>query len=189
MASPHQQKVSSTYKPSSSEANLCSNDGASKYKSAFSFHVSQKKENPISSDQEWQDVINLILTAPSEASILSERLAFLLQEFPLEGQVEAAHHMVNLLSDIDYYTAERVFLDKHLPHQVHRVVFEDLLSRPNYIKLPVLVKVVRDFSHPLHREALENLRVLTGKDKGFIELQSWDLIVREFLDKKLESHQ
>ena len=41
--------------------------------------------------------------------------------------------MVNLLGDEDYFTAETVFFDKSISHQVRRVIFEDLMSRPNYV--------------------------------------------------------
>ena len=94
--------------------------------------------------------------------------------------------MVNLLGDEDYFTAETVFFDKSISHQVRRVIFEDLMSRPNYVKLPLLVKTLRDFRHPLRREALVNLQVYTGQDKD-LDPQVWDLVVSEFLDKELQA--
>ena len=148
--------------------------------------MAHEKEHHIFPDREWGVVINSILTDAAETSILSERLAEVLKEFPLEGQLEAAQHMVNLLGDEDYFTAETVFFDKSISHQVRRVIFEDLMSRPNYVKLPLLVKTLRDFRHPLRREALVNLQVYTGQDKD-LDPQVWDLVVSEFLDKELQA--
>jgi hypothetical protein len=185
-ANARREESSSRTIPASSEANLSSNDGSPKHETNFTFQMAHEKEHHIFPDREWGVVINSILTDAAETSILSKRLAEVLKEFPLEGQLEAAQHMVNLLGDEDYFTAETVFFDNSISHQVRGVIFEDLMSRPNYVKLPLLVKTLRDFSHPLRREALENLQVYTGQDKD-LDPQGWDLVVSEFLDKELQA--
>ena len=131
----------------------------------------------------WQQVIQGILMNDGEPAMLSGRLASALPGLPLEGQMEAAQHMVNLLADEEYGTAEKVYLNPAMPEPVRRLVFEDFMNRPNSLKLPLLVRTLRETGHPFRNEALENLQVYIGRDEGE-DWSRWDAVVRETLDKE-----
>lgn len=140
-------------------------------------------EEPVVFEEAWQRTINSILTDDAEPSLLSGRLAVALPGMPLEGQLEAAQHMVNLLADEDYATAETVYFSPSMAEPVRRLVFEDFMNRPNTLKLPLLVRTLRESGHPLRTEAIENLQVYLGRDEG-ADWTRWDAAVREALDRE-----
>jgi hypothetical protein len=137
----------------------------------------------------WQQFIQGILMNDGEPALLSGRLAEALPGMPVEGQLEAAQHMVNLLGDEDYSVAANVYFNSAMPEQVRRLVFEDFMNRPNAVKLPLLVKTLRDYAHPMRVESFENLQVFIGRDEGE-DPSRWELAVRQALEeerKELES--
>jgi len=142
-----------------------------------------EEDTPSPPDETWQAAINSILTDDAEPVVLSKRLAVALPGMPLEGQLEAAQHMVNLLGDEEYVTAESIYFHSGMPEQVRRLVFEDFMNRPNALKLPLLVRTLREYGHPLRGEALENLQVYIGRDEGD-DPNRWDAAVREALEKE-----
>jgi len=56
------------------------------------------------------------------------------------------------------------------------------MNRPNTLKLPLLVRTLRESGHPLRNEAIENLQVYLGRDEG-ADWTRWDAAVRETLDR------
>jgi hypothetical protein len=89
---------------------------------------------------------------------------------------------VNLLADSEYSLAEKIYFRESTPLAVQHVIFEDILNRPFALKLPLLVRSVNEYGHPLRKEAIENLRVHYGVDKGDDWL-SWDSLFRETLSR------
>jgi hypothetical protein len=131
----------------------------------------------------WQQVIQGILMNDGEPAMLSGRLASALPGLPPEGQMEAAQHMVNLLGDQEYSVAATVYFNSAIPEPVRRLVFEDFMNRPNAVKLPLLVRTLRETGHPMRREAIENLQVYIGRDEGE-DWVRWDAAVRETLERE-----
>jgi hypothetical protein len=124
-----------------------------------------------------------------EPAMLSGRLASALPGLPLEGQMEAAQHMVNLLGDQEYSVAATVYFNSAMPEPVRRLVFEDFMNRPNAVKLPLLVRTLRETGHPFRNEALENLQVFIARDEGD-DPSRWEVAVSQTLEqerKELES--
>jgi hypothetical protein len=143
----------------------------------------EEAEQPSPPDEPWQLAINSILSADAEPVVLSQRLAVALPGMPLEGQLEAAQHMVNLLGDEEYATAENIYFNHGHAEQVRRVIFEDFMNRPNTLKLPLLVRTMREYGHPMRREAIDNLQALLGRNEGE-DANRWDFAVREALEKE-----
>lgn len=145
--------------------------------------LQEEFEPPIPTDEPWQIAINAILTNDAEPVELSRRLAAALPGMPLEGQLEAAQHMVNLLGDEEYSTAGSVYFNHAMPEAVRRLVFEDFMNRTNTVKLPLLVRTLKEHGHPLRGQALENLQIYLGRDEGS-DWMRWDTAVRESLEKE-----
>jgi hypothetical protein len=70
-----------------------------------------------------------------------------------------------------------------MPEPVRRLVFEDFMNRPNAVKLPRLVRTLRDQVHPMRREAIDNLQVYIGRDEGE-DWVRWDAAVRGTLERE-----
>ena len=152
-------------------------------RSAETITTSSTAPPPEPIEEPWQQTINAILQNDGSPTLLSGRLAAALPGMPLEGQLEAAQHMVNLLADEEYGTAEKVYLNPGMPQPVRRLVFEDFMNRPNSLKLPLLVRTLRETGHPMRREAIDNLQVYIGRDEGEDWLR-WDAAVRETLERE-----
>jgi len=63
------------------------------------------------------------------------------------------------------------------------------MNRPNAVKLPLLVRTLRETGHPFRNEALENLQVFIGRDEGD-DPSRWEVAVSQTLEqerKELES--
>jgi hypothetical protein len=130
--------------------------------------------------QPWEQAINQILESDEANFQAAARLGSLLPTLPLEGQVEAAQHMVNLTDDENYQTASAMVLNPATPSDVVDVVFADALNRPNSIKLPLLVAILRVPGHRQRTEALSTLQVFTGEDLGD-NPEAWNAYVQNFL--------
>jgi len=117
---------------------------------------------------DWHEKINGVLNASGEAPAAdtAEQLAQMLPSLPTEGQVEAALNVVALLQDSDYGLARDWLLQPTLPPPVMEVFFEDLLLRPNTLRLPLLAEVAAVPGHPRTVEAAQILGAQTGQDLG-----------------------
>jgi len=123
-------------------------------------------EEPEEPEQPWEKAINRLLDSDDENVKVASSLAALAPTLPLEGQVEAAQHMVNLLDDEHYSLARDMLLNPSLHPDLREVIFSDVIDRPNSVKLPVLVSLLGIYGHPLRNEAHSNLQVLLGSDLG-----------------------
>ena len=135
--------------------------------------------------QPWEIAINNLLDSDDENDKVAAALAALVPSLPLEGQVEAVQHMVNLLDDERYELARNMLLNPALHPSLREVVFADALDRPNTVKLPVLLALLGSPGHPLRPEAHSNLQVLIGSDLGD-NPAVWAGPVAEFLAREAE---
>ena len=128
----------------------------------------------------WESSVNTILESAEDNDTVALKLDALAHSLPMEGQVEATQHMVNLLGDESYQLARRKLANPATPREVMDVIYSDVLNRPNTVKLPALVDVLAVPGHPLQAESLETLRVFVGKDLGN-DLPAWNVAVQDFL--------
>jgi len=117
-------------------------------------------------EEAWEAPINALLDSDDENDVVARKLATLAPTLPLEGQVEAIQHMVNLLDDEQYELARNMVLNPGLHPDVREVVFSDVLDRPNEVKMPVLLAILGQPAHPLAVDARQNLQAYVGRDLG-----------------------
>jgi len=140
-------------------------------------------EEPEEPEQPWEKAINQLLDSDDENDKVAAELAALAPTMPLEGQVEAVQHMVNLLEDEHYALARNMLINPSLHPDLREVIFSDVIDRPNSVKLPVLVGLLGIYGHPLRAEAHSNLQVLLGSDLGD-DPAVWSAPVQAFLAKE-----
>ena len=131
----------------------------------------------------WQSTVSLIASQNEPPGIVAARLAAALPTFPPEGQLETARQIIELQTDEDYKVVEGLYFSPVAPKPVKILIFEDLLNRPNSLKLPLLVRTVGQAEHPLRAEALDNLQLFVGRDMGDDPLQ-WQSAVDATLTKQ-----
>jgi len=114
----------------------------------------------------WEISINRLLDSEDGNDKVAAGLAALLPTLPLEGQLEAVQHMVNLLDDEQYQLATRLLLDPALHPDLREVIFSDVVDRSNSIRLPALLTLLGTPGHPLQGEARRVLQEAVGSDFG-----------------------
>jgi hypothetical protein len=117
-------------------------------------------------EEPWEAPINALLDSDDENDVVARKLATLAPTLPLEGQVEAIQHMVNLLDDEQYALARNMVLNPGLHPDVSEVLFSDVLDRPNDVKMPVLLALLAQPAHLLAVDARQNLQAYVGRDWG-----------------------
>lgn len=139
-------------------------------------------------DQEllpWELSINKLLDSDDENNKVAAELALILPTLPLEGQVEAVQHMVNLTEDDKYIVASNMLLNPGTHPELREVLLADVLDRPNSVKLPVLLAVMAVPGHPSLAEAHRSLREVLGSDFG-ISSAAWSAPVQSFLAREAD---
>ena len=77
---------------------------------------------------------------------------------------------VHLLPDQDYGLMRAYLTNTALPEEVQDVLLDDILNRPNRLKLPSLLDVARTAQHPKAAEAKDFLELFLEEDYG----EDWD---------------
>jgi hypothetical protein len=64
--------------------------------------------------------------------------------------------------------------------EVAEVIYSDVLNRPNTVKLPLMVSVLRTPGHRLRGETLSTLQIFIGEDLGD-NPEAWNVAVQNYL--------
>ena len=115
---------------------------------------------------DWEEKVDAILTSDDPDP---EKAKKLLAMFPLltgDAQEEVAHHLSNIVPDEDYAAFGSYLTNSTLPEDILDVLLEDVLNRPNSIKLKMLLEVARDPQNPKAAEAKDVLELFLEEDYG-----------------------
>lgn len=114
----------------------------------------------------WEEKVDEILGTSSPDLDKARQLMELFPQLPADGQEEVARHLSNLLPDSDYGLMHPYLTNAALPEDVLDVLLDDVLNRPNSLKLPALLAVAQSPQHPKAEEARDFLELLLDEDYG-----------------------
>ena len=114
----------------------------------------------------WEDRVDAILTGEEPESEKAKKMIEMFPNLPTDAQEEVAHHISNLTTDENYAPIAKFLTNTALPEAVLDVFTEDVLNRPNGIKLPALLDIARDPQHPKAAEAKDILELFLEEDFG-----------------------
>ena len=115
----------------------------------------------------------------------SRKLLEMLPLLPEALQEEAAQHMVNLMPDEIYGQVGPLLTNGVAPEPILDVVMTDLLSRPNTLKLPILLQMARNGEHPRREESLNVLEIYLEQDLGS-DWAAWERSMQAYLKENPE---
>lgn len=116
--------------------------------------------------EKWEArVESVVQSGAAEAEIASE-LITLFPTLPEAGKVETARHICDHVPDGDYDRMRALTLDAALPEPVLEVFYDDLGSRDEPLKLPVLLQMAQDEGHAFQAQALEDLGLALDAEHG-----------------------
>ena len=115
---------------------------------------------------DWPDKISDVLVADTEIPEKCKVLLEMFPKLPLDGQVEAAQHLSNLVGNDEYQPLGKILLDPKTPDAVDSVLIMDVYNRPASTRLPILLQVARTPNHPKAAEAKDLLERFLDEDYG-----------------------
>jgi hypothetical protein len=110
--------------------------------------------------------VTQVLTSGAAPADQAQSLLTLFPSLPPATQIEAAHHISNLLPNESYSTWSGYLTNTAAAPEVRNVIYADLMQRPNGIKLPMLLELARAPATGRSPEALALLRHVLGADYG-----------------------
>lgn len=137
-------------------------------------HIGREKPDPspAPSDElnDWEKQLDDVLLSDTDVNTKADRILAMIPNAPTNAQVELSQHLVNMVQDDHYDGTAQLLTNSATPAAVSTVLMNDLLNRNNTLKLPMLLAVARDDSHPLKDQAREMLELLIQEDDG----TNWD---------------
>jgi hypothetical protein len=130
---------------------------------------------------EWEDRLDGILSTDGNDELAVNQLLAALPSLPLEAKEEYVGHALNLCADEDYAKIEQVYLAGDTPPEVSEGIFDDVLNRPDEVKLPLLAKTLRNPAHPMASEAREILEMYLDLEEGTVPPSGWEPAVQQYL--------
>ena len=132
----------------------------------------------------WEDRLDQLLTAETDTATTVRGLVSSMRQLPPEAQEQYAAHAVNLCGDEQFALLGEIYLNAQTPQVVTETIFNDLLNRPDEIKLPLLAKTLRNAAHPMAGKAEEVLRTYIGLAPGMIPPNGWEQSVDAYLKQQ-----
>lgn len=139
--------------------------------------VSETDTNAIT---KWEEKVDAVIRDKSEDDVKARKLLEIFPRLPEDGQIEAAKHIANLISDEDYPKLARYLADPSTSSEVLDDLMADLLNRPNSTKLPTLLEIARNPQHPKAADAREILVLYLDDDYGD-NWKQWEEKLAEWL--------
>jgi hypothetical protein len=118
----------------------------------------------------WHDKLEEILGSTSPDAEKAKQMLEMFPTLPADGQEEVARHLTNLLPDEDYGLMRSYLTNASLPEGVLDILLDDVLNRPNSVKMPALLEVARGARPPKAAEAKDFLKLFLEEDYG----SDWD---------------
>jgi hypothetical protein len=129
----------------------------------------------------WEDKLDEILgSTNSPEGDKARQMLEMFPQLPVDGQEEVAQHLSNLLPDQDFGLLQVYLTNASLAESVLDVLLDDVLNRPNSLKLPALLEVARSPQHPKAAEAKDFLELFLEEDYGN-DWDRWQAQMQEWL--------
>lgn len=128
----------------------------------------------------WENKLDEILGSTGPEADKARQMLELFPQLPADGQEEVAQHLSNLLSDQDFGLLHAHLTNAALAENVLDVLLDDVLNRPNSLKLPALLDVARSAQHPKAAEAKDFLELFLEEDYGD-DWDKWHARMQEWL--------
>jgi hypothetical protein len=125
----------------------------------------------------WEKRRDDLLASPVSAADKADQLLGLLPQLSGLPQAEAARHLANLLGDDHFMVAGAYLTNAQAPASVQGILMGELFNRPERVKLPLCLAIVRAPDHPQAGQARNLLSTFLGEDFG-TNWPAWEAAVQ-----------
>jgi hypothetical protein len=175
--SPRTQDIAKSKSPKHHSPGISSNSGTSPGTPAPAVTALANGTNSI---PDWEDKVDAILTSDGEDTDKAKKMLEMFPKLAPDAQEEVAHHLSNLTPDEDYTPIANLLTNSALSESVLDVFMEDVLNRPNAVKLPLLLEVAQNPQHPGAQEAKDVLELFLEEDYG-TDWTKWQAKMQDWL--------
>jgi len=134
----------------------------------------------------WDEKLDSILRSTEPEAAKATNLLILFGMISGDPQEEVGRHLVNLLSDEQFPATVPWLTSTNTSEPVLNILMNDLLNRPEKLKLPLFLEVARIEGHPNAEEAKAYLEVYVDHDYG-TNWDEWAKAVEKHLKEKPEN--
>ncbi len=128
----------------------------------------------------WDEEVESILSSDDDDDVKAKEMLELFPRLPTDGQVEVVDQVSGMLPDKDYGLLAEYTTNSTLPDPVLEALLAGLISRPDAIRLPLLLSIAEDEQHPKNEEAQSALEALLGEESG-TNWEQWNATVEQRL--------
>src|ERR1035441_1835903 len=118
----------------------------------------------------WEGKVDEILGSTRPDADKAKQMVEMFPTLPAAGQEEVVRHLTNLLPDQDYGLMRSFLTNASLSENVLDFLLDDVLNRPNSLKLPALLDVARNAHLGQPAPAKNFLTLFIEEDYG----NDWD---------------
>lgn len=130
----------------------------------------------------WEGTIRSVLTNDKlSEEKKGQALLGILAGVPAEGAQTCAEEAIKRIPSSDYQRAQVIVSNPSTYGLAMAVLYSDLMERPDQWRLPTLLMIARNQSHPMAGSARDNLDFLLGKNFGE-DWGAWDQAIRAKLN-------
>ena len=159
---------------------------AETYSSDFGSDIGVSAPKTGAATAAWEDRLDELLTNEADNTTTVRGLVSSMRGLPPEAQEEFAAHAVNLCEDEQFGLLANIYFEAATPSEVKETIFNDVLNRPDEIKLPLLAKTLRNPTHPMAGESKEILEMYLDLEPGAVPPNGWDQAVSEYIKQQGE---
>jgi hypothetical protein len=125
-----------------------------------------------------------LLTTEADNATTVRGLVSSMRGLPAEAQEEFIAHAVNLCEDEQFELLANIYLNPATPKEVSETIFNDLLNRPDEIKLLLLAKTLGNTAHPMNAEAREILEMYLDLEPGAVPPKGWEQAANDYIKQQ-----
>jgi hypothetical protein len=129
---------------------------------------------------EWDAKIDEILASDAPESEIGKKLLELYPTVPPEGQADLALEIAARTANQDYGKLANIITNTTTTGEVVDVLLNDLLDRPDNLRLPLLLDMARSKGNAKSEDAHDLLEALLGEDYGE-DWSQWSKKISEWL--------
>jgi hypothetical protein len=133
----------------------------------------------------WDVKIDEIIGADATEAEIGNRLFELYPSVPIEGKADLALEIAARTGNQDYSKLAGLMTNSVTPAEVAEVLLNDLLDRPDPIRLPLLLDIARSTTHPKAEDARDLLEALLGENYGE-NWNQWSAKISEWIARHPE---
>jgi hypothetical protein len=114
----------------------------------------------------WDKQIDTILESKAPDAQIADKLLALYPQLPTNGQADLFVEIAPRVSDKDYSKLSTIVTNATTPEDVIDELLNDLIDRPDKVRMPVLLDLARTKDNPKAEDAHDLLEVILGDDYG-----------------------